>query len=156
ALTEQPRQRNTAAKTIAPETAAKKAKIVAPPPDESAELAKASGVADATERIAALRKFLETFPASEKKDQVVELIVRARAELGVQRQQAGDMEAAAAIFLAVANETPKPIPAQLFADIISKMPANLFFHEQREKGLEIARVIEEKADTNADQLLSLA
>ena len=102
-----------------PQTASKKdkpaastAKTVRTPskkPDETAEWDKAMATTDVTPRIAALRKFVETFPKSKKKADAAGLIVAMAAELGNQKLQAGDMPAAAELFKTAAKNSPKPL-----------------------------------------------
>lgn len=127
-----------------------------PVPDEKAEWEKAIAVADATERIATLKKFLSAYPRSEKVNEGMGLVAVAAAELGNASLAAGNVVEAAPHFRMAASEAPTPIPEQLFNDTLSKFAANLYFREARNEAFEVAAILEQKAAANADQLLSIA
>jgi len=124
--------------------------------DEKVKWGKAVAIANATDRIAALKRFLEDFPNSGRKSEALSLIVTAGFVLGNDKMATGDVPAAAAFYKTAAQDAPKPIPSQLFADVLSKFPANLYFRGARSEAYEIARILESKADSTPVQLLDLA
>ncbi len=124
--------------------------------DEKVKWAKAVAIADAADRIAALRRFLEDFPNSGRKTEALSFIVTAGFVLGNDKMATGDVPAAAAFYRTAAQDAPKPIPSQLFADVLSKFAANLYFRGARRQAYEIARILESKADSSSTQLLDLA
>lgn len=148
--------------TAKPKTTAVKPKITKPKaieepkPDEKSEWDKTIAVTDAGERISAVRKFLATFPASERKNEGLALIVTAATEVGNASLAAGDPVKAAEYFKVAANDAPVPVPDQLFNDMLVKVPVNLYFRGARVEAFEIATILEQKAVANADQLLSIA
>lgn len=136
------------------------AKLTKPEPkkvlDEKEEFSKALSEPSAAGRIAALQKFIENFPQSDEIIRAQELIVSARAQLGEEKLQAGDIENGLKFFNLAVSEVPKPMSEKLFADVVLQFPTNLFWRGQRAAALEIARMIEEKAEGNAKQLIGLA
>ncbi len=155
-----PKPKTTAGQTTAKHTTgAAKPKPVptpSPKPDEKTEWEKASTLADTNARIAALQKFNETFPRSDKHSDSLELIAATRGQMGNEKMVAGDLNAAAALFKLAAAEAPKPMSEQLFGESLSKIPTNLFFRGERESAFDIAKLLEERADTNVGQLLTVA
>ncbi len=126
------------------------------PAVEKARMDEALAQTTASEKAAALSKFLIDFPVSDQKSRVLESLVTARAILGDEKLQANDNSAGIALFKLAVEEAPTPIPEKLFNEIVSKFPANLFYRDQRAVALEIAEAIEKKAAGNAKQLLNLA
>jgi len=122
---------------------------------ETEEFEKAVAVASAPERITALQKFLTDFPKSERKNRVLELIVSARAEIAEQKLTLSETEEGVRLFILAAAEAPKPISEELFAKVILQLPTNLFIRNQPKAALEVAKLIEEKAEGNSKQLLAL-
>ena len=125
-------------------------------PGEKAVWDKATAISDATERIAALRKFVAAFPESAKKADALSLIVTTEAGLGDEKLKAGDVTAAAELYRTAAKDTPKPVPDQLFKDTLTKIPPTLYFGGARDDALEIAKLLEDKTDASSEQLLSIA
>ncbi|MDQ3063324.1 MAG: hypothetical protein M3R14_10785, partial [Acidobacteriota bacterium] len=123
---------------------------------EKEEFEKAGALAGADERIAALKKFVEYFPNSEEKTHALELVVIARATLADEKLRAGDAAGAVEIFKLAVREAPKPASDKLFTEVLLLIPNNLFFRGERTAAIEVARLIEEKADGNAKQILALA
>ncbi|MBK8465475.1 MAG: hypothetical protein IPL32_06555 [Chloracidobacterium sp.] len=138
--------------TVKPKPSATPAKKLT----ESAEWDKAIAVTDASERIRVLRKFVTAFPKSTHNAQGFVMISTAEAGLGNEKLAGGDAEAAMKFIRSAVKDAPTPIPDQLFTDALSKFPANLYFRGLRNEGLEIAKLLESKAETNAVQLLSIA
>ncbi|MBA4121888.1 MAG: hypothetical protein H0X72_05435 [Acidobacteria bacterium] len=123
---------------------------------EKEEFEKAVALAGADERIAALKKFVEYFPNSEEKTHALELVVIARATLADEKLRAGDAAGGIEIFKLAVREAPKPASDKLFTEVLLLIPNNLFFRGERTAAIEVARLIEEKADGNAKQILALA
>lgn len=134
----------------------KKASVEKKPGNEKEEFETAVALTEPAKRIKALRKFVENFPKSEEIVRAQELMVSARAQLGDEKLQAGETEKGLEFFRLAVTEAPKPMSEKLFADVILQFPSNLFFRGQRGAALDIAKMIEEKAEGNAKQLLGLA
>ncbi|MGB7207225.1 MAG: tetratricopeptide repeat protein [Pyrinomonadaceae bacterium] len=126
------------------------------PEAEKAKLDAALALTSVSERTSALKKFIRDFPKSEHRARAAESLVTARAILGDEKLQASEYDEGIALFKLAVAEAPSPIPERLFNEIVSKFPANLFYRDQREAGVEVAEDIEKKAAGNAKQLLSLA
>ncbi len=126
------------------------------PEAERAKLDAALALPSASERASALKKFIRDFPKSEHRARAVESLVTARAILADEKLRASEHNEGIALFKLAVAEAPTPIPERLFIEIISKFPANLFYRDQREAGVEVAEDIEKKAAGNAKQLLNLA
>ncbi|MGI8786864.1 MAG: tetratricopeptide repeat protein [Pyrinomonadaceae bacterium] len=124
--------------------------------NENEELEKAVALTDLPERIAALRKFVEDFPASKEMLRASELLVSTRAALGDEKLQAGETEKGIELFKLAVSDAPKPVSDKLFTEVVSQIPTNLFFRGERPAAVEIAKLVEEKADGNAKQTLALA
>ena len=124
--------------------------------DEAAEWSKAIAVADSNDRIAAINTFLKAFPKTNKMDLALETLVTLRGDIGNERLLAGDLVTASDFFKAAAAEAPKPIREKLFTETLSKFSSNLFFRGAQLEAVEIAKILEERADTNAAQLLNIA
>jgi len=123
---------------------------------ENAEWDKANAVTDASERIKALKRFVTSFPKSTHNAQASVMLSTSQAGLGNEKLAAGDAEAAMKFIRAAVKDALKPIPEQLFTDTLSKFPANLYFRGMRSEGLEIAKLLESKTETQAAHLLSIA
>ena len=123
---------------------------------EKDEWEKANAIADMNARVTALKKFVVSFPSSTRNTQALGLISAAEAGLGNEKLAAGDPEAAIKFIKAALKDAPKPIPDQLFDDMLSKFPPNLYFRGLRDEGFEIARILERKAEASASQLLNIA
>ena len=123
--------------------------------DDTAEFEKANALTDPVERLAAVKKFLTSFPKSKHRDAADETIAKLRSDIGNAQLTAGDLVAAADTFKAAALDAPKPIPSQLFTETFAKFPTNLFFRGAQLEAYEIARILEERVDKNVDQLLAI-
>ncbi|HEX8736169.1 MAG TPA: hypothetical protein VF721_12650 [Pyrinomonadaceae bacterium] len=123
--------------------------------DEKEEFEKAVALTSAPERIAALQKFLNDFPKSEQKTRVLELIVSARAEIAEQKLTLSETEEGVRLFVLAAAEAPKPMSEQLFATVMLQLPTNLFYRGQPKAAFDVAKIIEEKVEGNAQRLLAL-
>jgi tetratricopeptide (TPR) repeat protein len=124
--------------------------------NEQAEWDKANAITDAAKRVAALRKFVAAFPRSTKRTNAYESISRSEVDLGNERLAAGDTQAASDFFKAAAKDAPKPVADKLFTETLAKIPPNLYFRGSRNEALEIVKILEDKVDANANQLLNIA
>ena len=123
---------------------------------EKAELEKAVALADTTERIAALIKFVEDYPKSKEKNRALELVTSGRAALADEKLRAGEKADGIELFKLAVRSAPQPISDKLFTTVILQIPNSLFFRGEAAAAIETARLIEEKAEGNAKQLLALA
>ncbi len=123
---------------------------------EKEEFEQAVSQKNAAERIMALHKFAETFPQSNEKIRALELVVSARAQIADEKLRLGDAAGGIELFTIAVRDVPKPISDKLFTDILLQIPTNLFFRSQQAAAIEVAKLIEEKIDGNANQLLGLA
>lgn len=124
--------------------------------DEKTEFERAVAVADAAERIKALRKFAAAFPNSSEKNRALELVASARAAIADEKMRGGDAAGGVALFKSAIEDAPAPISDKLFADVILQIPANLYFRGERGAAADAAGAIEAKAAGNAKQILGLA
>ncbi|MBA3766717.1 MAG: tetratricopeptide repeat protein [Acidobacteria bacterium] len=108
------------------------------------------------ERIEKLKAFVASHPRSALKTRATELITSARAALGDQRLQAGDVAGGLEQFRTAITESPANMSDKLFAEVVSQIPVNLFVRDQREAAFEAARLVEAKVSTDAKRLLALA
>lgn len=136
-------------------TPAKKPAI-AKTPEEKTSWEKASKTEDAAARIEALKKFNDAFPKSPRRSESLALIVTARNDLATVRLGAGEIAAAATLWKDAAAEAPKPVPEQLWSEVLSKLPGKLFFRGARGEAYDAADFLEEKAEGNAAQMLDIA
>ncbi len=126
------------------------------PSNEKTEFEKAVAVTNAAERITALQNFIKNFPKSAQIVRAQELIVSARAQIGDEKLQAGEKENSFNFFKMAIQDAPAPVSDKLFGDVILQIPTNLFISGEREKAVEIAKIIEEKIGANAKQIIGLA
>jgi len=124
--------------------------------DASAEFEKAIAIAEAPERIAALKGFIKAYSTSNRVPDAQAMIVTVWSQLGNDRLTAGDAAAAFEYYEAAVKDAPEPVPDALFLDTLAKFAANLYFRGARAQGVEIARAIEEKSKATVSQLLSIA
>ena len=134
----------------------KPAQTAADSNDEKDALAKAVAIDSAAERLAALQKFIADYPNSAEKTRAAELIVSARAQIGEEKLQAGEREAAVESFKAAVADAPMPVSEKLFAEVLMRFPTNLFFGGERVGATEVAHLIEAKSETDAKRLIALA
>lgn len=134
----------------------KNSAAVVDPAAEKEEFDKAVAVTDVAERIAALLKFNEKFPKSSERNRALELIASARAALGDEKLRSGEKESGIEFFTLAVREAPQPLSDKFFTDIIIQIPNSLLFRGERAAAGEIARLIGEKVDGNAQQMLTLA
>jgi tetratricopeptide (TPR) repeat protein len=126
------------------------------PVDDIAAWEKVKAISEPTARLEPVRKFLVDYPKSALRDEAIETLAKLRTDIGNAQLVAGDLIAASDTFKAAATEAPKPIPAKLFAETFSKFSTNLFFRGAQLEAYEIAKILEDKAADNVEQLLSIA
>jgi Tfp pilus assembly protein PilF len=141
--------KNTKPKT---ETAAEKA----PTEDEKAAFEAVLTLTNPFERIGKLKEFLTKYTRSSFKLRAQESLVAARAEYGDELMRTGDPLGGKEQFKLALKETPAAMSDKLFADVVSRIPANLFFRGEQAAALEIAKKVEEKAGDNPERLIALA
>ncbi|MDQ3132256.1 MAG: hypothetical protein M3Q99_16030 [Acidobacteriota bacterium] len=126
------------------------------PVSEADEFVKAVAVENALERITALQKFIANFPQSTEKIKAQELIVTARAAVGDEKLRLSETEGGIELFKLAVKDAPQTVSDKFFNEILLQFPTNLFWRGQQAAALEIARMIEAKAEGNAKQTLALA
>jgi uncharacterized membrane protein YgcG/tetratricopeptide (TPR) repeat protein len=107
-------------------------------------------------RIETLKAFLETHPRSTSRPRAIELIIVARATLGDQKLQAGDVAGGLEQFRQAIAESPAEMSDNLYNDVVSKFPLNLILRRQRDAALESAHAIEALVRLNPKRMLALA
>ncbi len=106
-------------------------------------------------RIDVLKNFIAAHPTSVAVPRANELIVVAHALLGEQKMQSGDAQAGLQEFRLAISEAPSDMPDRLFAEVIARIPFNLYFRGMRDAAFETARLAEASAKSKAKRLLSL-
>lgn len=124
--------------------------------NEKEEFDKAAAVADPSERIKSLDKFIASYPKSAEKINAQELIIVSRAQLGDAKLKNNEAEAGVNFFKLAVKDAPQPVSDKLFNEILVQIPSNLFFRGQSQAAFEAARTIESKISGNPNQLLGLA
>lgn len=126
--------------------------------DEEAEKAelKAALSLPPAERIEKFKAFIAARPNSTQRMRAQELIVSTRAQLGDEKLRASDTAGGLEQFRLAIADTPAPISDKLFAEILARIPINLYVLGQRDASLEIARAIEERVKGDARRLLTIA
>lgn len=107
------------------------------------------------ERIEKLKAFIAAHPNSTLKLRAQELIVSARATWGDEKLRAGDTPGGLEQFRLAVSDVPEGMTDKLYAEVISRIPFNLFLLGQRAGAVEIARLIEDKVKGDARRLLML-
>ncbi len=151
-----PGPRSTASK---PKPKPETPKVEEPEVDEiaaDAEYQKAVEIADAGERIAALKQFAKSFAKSKRVPDAEAMIVTVQSQLGNDRLATGDIAGAVEQYKIAIADAPKPMPDQLFVDTLAKFPPNIFFRGAREEAFELAKLIEAKTGTSVNQLIGVA
>ncbi|MEP7211770.1 MAG: tetratricopeptide repeat protein [Acidobacteriota bacterium] len=128
----------------------------ADPAAEKAMLEDALATATPAEKADKIQKFLKLYPASADTVRAQESLTVARAALADAKLQAGETEAGVALFRTALSEAPKPYSDRFFAEVISRIPANLYWRGHRAEAVEAAVSIEKNIGTNINQILVLA
>ena len=133
-------------------------KAVAPPmsPDDEKEQVELTLTLPLDKRIVALKDFIATHPTSVALPRASELLVVAHAMYGEQRMQANDDDAALQQFRLALSDAPADMPDRLFADVIVRIPINLFLRGRRDAAFDIAKQVEAMAKSNPKRLVALS
>ncbi|MEO7540212.1 MAG: tetratricopeptide repeat protein, partial [Pyrinomonadaceae bacterium] len=152
--TSKPRSASSKPKTtiVKPKPAATPAKK----PDEKTQWETTLTISEPAARIRALKRFIQTFPDSDRSVQAAAMISSSGVESGNAKLQGGDIPGAAELFRTAASGAPEPVPDTLFNDALAKIPANLYFRGDRQGAYDIAKILEQKAAANAGQLIALS
>jgi tetratricopeptide (TPR) repeat protein len=105
------------------------------------------------ERIVKLKAFIEAHPVSAIKTRAQELVVSAYATMGEEKLRAGDATGGIEQFRRAVAESPAAMSDRLFADVLARIPLNLYLRNERTAAFEIARLIEERVKANPQRLL---
>lgn len=114
-----------------------------------------AAVADLNERIEKLKTFLQERPETKLKSKALELLSSTRAALGDERLRYGDNVNGVEQFRLAVADAPENSSDVFFNKVLSQIPSNLFWLNERKAALEIAKLIEEKVKTNPARLLEL-
>jgi tetratricopeptide (TPR) repeat protein len=128
----------------------------ADPAAEKASLDDALAAATPAEKIEKIGGFLKAYPASAERNRALESLTGARAARADEELAAGETAAAVELFRVALAEAPKPYSDRFFAEVVSRIPANLYWRGLREEGLQAARSIETNVSSNVNQILVLA
>lgn len=150
------RPKQTAANPLTASSKAKPVVAAVKKPDEKTAWDKAAAVEDPIQKVTAIRKFLTTFPRSERAVEAREIIASTLATLANDKMATGDLAAAAELYKKAVAEAPSPIGVRLFTDSLVKIPVNLYFRGGRAEAFEIAKLLENKSGSDAGQLLAIA
>lgn len=129
----------------------------APPadPEDEKEEVELTLTKPLAERIELLKEFIAANPKSVAVKRAHELIISARASLGDQKLQAGDVPGGLQQFQLALSEVPTDMSDRLFTEVIARIPMNLFLRAQRGAALEAARRVEALAKLNPARLLAV-
>jgi tetratricopeptide (TPR) repeat protein len=83
-------------------------------------------------------------------------LTAARVAAGDAKLEVGDRENGLKLIRQAIQEAPVPYPEKLFFEIVSRVPAGVYFRGEHEAALEIASAIEKNSTSNVPQLLALA
>ena len=128
----------------------------AAPSDERSRFDAAIAAATPSEKAELLVRFIADFPKSTNKLRAQESLASARAALADEALTAGNNDQALKLFRLAVDEAPKPYSDRLFAEVIAKIPSNLYWKGDRIEAYEIARAIEANVATDAKRLAGLA
>ncbi|MCU0239351.1 MAG: hypothetical protein MUC29_07905 [Pyrinomonadaceae bacterium] len=124
--------------------------------NDKEEFERIKSIEDLSERISALRKFTNDFPNSDLKNRAFELISSSYAQIADEKLRLNEIEDGIKFFQNAANAIPTPMSDEFFLKVALQFPNNLFWRGQQNLALEIAKIIEQKAEGNAKQLSTLA
>ena len=108
------------------------------------------------ERIQLLKDFIAAHPTSAAVPRANELLVMARAMRADQKMQMGDTEGGLQLFRTAISEAPPDMPDRLFAEVIARIPINLFYRDQRDAAFAAAQQAEALAKSSVPRLLAVA
>jgi tetratricopeptide (TPR) repeat protein len=107
------------------------------------------------ERIPRLQAFVEAHPGSALKTRASELMVSARAALGDEKLQSGDIAGGVEEFRTAISASPSEMSDKLYYEVVSQIPANLYLRGQRDAALDAAHTIEALVRANPNRVLAL-
>jgi tetratricopeptide (TPR) repeat protein len=125
-------------------------------PEDEKEEVELTLTKPADQRVDLLKTFIAAHPKSVAVPRAYELIASARAVMGDQKLQAGDIKAGLALFRQAMAEAPADMTDRFFAEVIARIPMNLFLRDQRDAAIEAARRAEVLAKLIPNRLLALA
>jgi len=108
------------------------------------------------ERVDRLRAFIRKQPDAALKLRASELLVGARAALGDEKLKAGDARGGKEQFMRAIEEIPASMSDKLYAEVVSRLPLNLFLRNEQAAAISLARTIETKVKDDPKRLLVLA
>lgn len=108
------------------------------------------------EKAGLLSAFLRDFPESPLREEAFSYLITARAVVGKELVQAGDLAGGMASYKLAVEEAPVPIPDRMFGDVILKIPSTLFYGDHRPEAMELAALIEKKVAADPKRLLGMA
>jgi tetratricopeptide (TPR) repeat protein len=125
-------------------------------PDDEKEQVEVTLALTPEKRIEALKAFIAAHPKSTALSRANELIIVARAMLGDQKLQAGDVEGGLLQFRLALFDAPPDVTDRLFREVIARIPMNLFLRGQRGAAIDAARQAEALAKLNPSRILMVA
>jgi tetratricopeptide (TPR) repeat protein len=111
-------------------------------PDDEKEQVEVTLSLTAEKRIEALTAFISAHPNSVALPRANELLIVARAMLGDQKLQAGDVDGGLQQFRLAISSAPADMTDRLFTEVIARIPMNLFLRGQRAVAIEAAHQAE--------------
>lgn len=108
------------------------------------------------ERVATLRKFLDSHPASKARPRAIELLVSAQAGLGDEKLKNGDSVGGVEQLMRAIADAPQSPSEKLFSGVISQIPLNLYLRGERVAAIKAAQEIEAKFGSDPKHLLAMS
>ena len=108
------------------------------------------------ERVATLRKFLDSHPASKSRPRAIELLVSAQAGLGDEKLKNGDSAGGVEQLMKAISDAPQNPSEKLFSGVISQIPLNLYLRGERGAAVKAAQEIEAKFGSDPKHLLAMS
>jgi tetratricopeptide (TPR) repeat protein len=124
-------------------------------PEDEKEQVEVTLALPADKRIEALKAFIAAHPKSVAVSRANELIIVARAMLGDQKLQTGDVEGGLQQFRLAISEAPPDMTDRLFTEVLARIPMNLFLRGQRTAAVDAAHQAEALAKLNPKRLLAV-
>ncbi|MGZ8844035.1 MAG: TPM domain-containing protein, partial [Pyrinomonadaceae bacterium] len=124
-------------------------------PEDEKEEVEVTLTKPAAERIELLKAFIAAHPKSVAVPRAYELIVAARATVGDQKLQAGDVTGGLEEIRLALVEAPSEMTDWLFTEVIARIPMNLFLRGMHEAALQTARQAEALAKLVPNRLLAV-
>jgi tetratricopeptide (TPR) repeat protein len=148
--------------SVSPETTVNVGRPTASPattgstsPDDEKEQVEVTLSLTAEKRIEALTTFIATHPNSVALPRANELLIVARAMLGDQKLQAGDVDGGLQQFRLAISSAPTDMTDRLFTEVIARIPMNLFLRGQRAAAIDAAHQAEALAKLNPKRVLAV-